>query len=220
MPSCGCMQLAGWHDAWLRPGSPPAPLLLRGGPRQRCAVRRLHTRRACPSHAPGKETVRRLSDLPAACQLMGVPLRLPAGLTSITTVRQLARLLAAMQGCAAVSPGWVGGCLAGAVPRRARPQPAGLGAEHARHALARLLALPPAPAAGPEPGLEDQQGPPGGGAGTCGHRRGARLAAARIRRAQRRWPAVRLPAGRLLVGRACRCGAEPPAWLGGRCGLV
>ena len=50
---------------------------------------------ALPPVPAGKETVRRLLDLPAACSLVGVDLDLPEGLTSVTTVGELAQLLAA-----------------------------------------------------------------------------------------------------------------------------
>lgn len=50
----------------------------------------------------GKETVRRLLDIPAACALVGVELELPDGLTSVTTVGELAKLLEATKGHSAV----------------------------------------------------------------------------------------------------------------------
>lgn len=50
---------------------------------------------ALPPVPAGKETVRRLLDLPAACSLVDVDLDLPEGLTSVTTVGELAQLLAA-----------------------------------------------------------------------------------------------------------------------------
>ena len=67
--------------------------------------------------------MRRLADLPAACRTVGVSLRLPAGLDSVTSVRQLARLLAATQGRCAVrwgrAPVGAAGRWAGAAGARA-----------------------------------------------------------------------------------------------------
>lgn len=56
-----------------------------------------------PRLAAGKETVRRLSDLPGASKLVGVSLGLPDSLSSITTVRQLAQLLKTVGSRTAVS---------------------------------------------------------------------------------------------------------------------
>lgn len=113
---CGAALLLRWHrPRWLAAWSGGSPLVCWRGSHGRAATsarpaRALWNCHAVPYRRPrchprptGKETARRLHDLPAACGTVGVRLRLPEGLTSITTVRQLAQLLQATHTQSAVS---------------------------------------------------------------------------------------------------------------------
>ena len=174
--------------------------------------------------------------------MVGTRLRLPEGLTSVSTVRQLALLLQATmpsqatvrgrggggaEGGTAASAVLVGGRLAasgGRVRRAYSPRPPPC-CPRAPTCLVRLLTASPLPLTyvflppGPQPSPENQQGPAGGSVGARGHSRRAGQLAARLRGAHRRRAALQLPAGRLRLrrarrGHALRAGARTLAGAG------